>query len=229
MKRLPCPRKGGLAVLAQGDVTGPAPSQVADVCQCYPHPLKENLTEKLEGGVSVMPATQSAAHWQRKPTPVQGYESADTSADSSDPDESMGCQSTSTASGAGDAGLSPGERVRRAASAPAKSGGTTPPIRSRHVLAWRHHKSQAGGGRHSSATLRSYTPHGAASSSKLVGQGLGGPPSPERHRKVQGSRFKIRFKVQGSRFEIRKRALGKGGEHARTVQGSRFKITVESQ
>jgi len=82
-----------------------------------------------------MSATRSAALWQRRQKPARGYESADASSESSDPDESMGCPSSSTASRAGDAGPSPGERARRAASAPAKSGRTTPPIRSRHVLA----------------------------------------------------------------------------------------------
>ncbi len=83
-----------------------------------------------------MSATQSgAALWQRRRKPTRSYESADASSESSDPDESMGCPSSSTASGAGEAGLSPGERASRAASAPATSGRTTPPIRRRHVLA----------------------------------------------------------------------------------------------
>ena len=86
-----------------------------------PHLPQENPAGKLEGGVSVMSATQSAALWrQRRRKPTRSYESADASSESSDPDESMGCPSSSTASGAGEAGLSPGERASRAASAPAR-------------------------------------------------------------------------------------------------------------
>ena len=63
-----------------------------------------------------MPITQSAEHWRGSPTlPValaatsRGNEYADASSESSDLIESMGCLSvsSSTASGAGDTGLSP--------------------------------------------------------------------------------------------------------------------------